>query len=97
MVYRATYKRQTHGQTDGSFEIDGFGGYVALVVVKGQYGVEVPLQGEVPSAVDVPGGCPFHPRCAFARPVCAQEMPALVSDPVESGRSFACHAPLGND
>jgi oligopeptide/dipeptide ABC transporter ATP-binding protein len=47
------------------------------------------------SPVDPPLGCPFHPRCAFARPICAQEMPALVSDPTESGRSVACHAPLG--
>ncbi|HSB64182.1 MAG TPA: ABC transporter ATP-binding protein [Thermoanaerobaculia bacterium] len=52
---------------------------------------------EAPSPVDPPPGCPFHPRCTFARPVCAQEMPALVSDPVDSGRTFACHAPLGND
>jgi oligopeptide/dipeptide ABC transporter ATP-binding protein len=51
---------------------------------------------EPPSPVDPPSGCPFHPRCASARPVCAQEMPALVSDP-ESGRSVACHAPLGAD
>jgi oligopeptide/dipeptide ABC transporter ATP-binding protein len=52
---------------------------------------------EPPSSVDPPPGCPFHPRCAFARPVCAQEMPALVSEPAESGRSVACHAPLGDD
>ena len=52
---------------------------------------------EPPSPVDPPTGCPFHPRCAFARPVCAQEMPALVSDPAGSGRSVACHAPLGDD
>ena len=52
---------------------------------------------EPPSPVDVPPGCPFHPRCAFARPICAQEIPAFTSDPADSGRSFACHAPLGDD
>jgi oligopeptide/dipeptide ABC transporter ATP-binding protein len=51
------------------------------------------VPGEPPSPFDPPSGCPFHPRCASARPVCAQEMPALVSEP-EGRRSVACHAPL---
>jgi oligopeptide/dipeptide ABC transporter ATP-binding protein len=51
------------------------------------------VAGEPPSPVDPPSGCPCHPRCASARPVCAQEMPALVSEPA-AGRSVACHAPL---
>jgi oligopeptide/dipeptide ABC transporter ATP-binding protein len=51
---------------------------------------------EPPSPVDPPPGCPFHPRCASARPICAQEMPALVTDPAEGARSVACHAPLGD-
>jgi oligopeptide/dipeptide ABC transporter ATP-binding protein len=54
------------------------------------------VTGEPPSAVDPPSGCPFHPRCASARAVCAQEMPALVSEP-DGGRSVACHAPLEGD
>ena len=51
---------------------------------------------EPPSRAVLPPGCPFHPRCASARPVCMQEMPALVADPADSGRTFACHAPLGD-
>ncbi len=52
---------------------------------------------EPPSSAIPPPGCPFHPRCASARPICAQKMPPFVSDLAASGRSFACHAPLGTD
>jgi oligopeptide/dipeptide ABC transporter ATP-binding protein len=33
------------------------------------------IVGEIPSAANPPSGCPFHPRCPHAMPVCAQEMP----------------------
>ena len=56
-----------------------------------------PDAGEPPSPLAPPSGCPFHPRCASARPVCSQEVPTLVATPPESGRSVACHAPLGAD
>ncbi len=45
--------------------------------------------GEVPSALDTPSGCPFHPRCPFAMSLCSQEVPQLQE--VGSGRSVACH------
>ncbi|MBN2212496.1 MAG: dipeptide ABC transporter ATP-binding protein [Sedimentisphaerales bacterium] len=35
------------------------------------------LRGEVPSPVNPPGGCPFHPRCQMAVERCKQEMPPL--------------------
>ncbi|MGD2064432.1 MAG: ABC transporter ATP-binding protein [Nitrospirota bacterium] len=37
--------------------------------------VHVPLKGEVPSPVDPPGGCPFHPRCPEAMRHCATQVP----------------------
>jgi oligopeptide/dipeptide ABC transporter ATP-binding protein len=49
---------------------------------------EVVLQGEVPSPLDPPSGCHFHPRCPHAMPRCAKEMPPLAR--VE-GRMVACH------
>ncbi|MCM3876693.1 MAG: ABC transporter ATP-binding protein, partial [Thermoanaerobaculia bacterium] len=53
-----------------------------------------PRPGESPSPLAAPSGCPFHPRCASARPVCTQEVPALVAGPADGGRSVACHFPL---
>jgi oligopeptide/dipeptide ABC transporter ATP-binding protein len=60
------------------------------------------LTGDVPSPVDPPSGCPFHPRCPKARSVsgredevpenCRGEMPPLVS--VERDHEAACWYPL---
>jgi len=38
---------------------------------------DVELKGEVPSPANPPGGCYFHPRCAFATDRCRTETPAL--------------------
>lgn len=37
----------------------------------------VPLQGEVPSPVNPPSGCPFHPRCPVAEDRCRTQLPVL--------------------
>ena len=37
----------------------------------------VPVQGESPSAVSPPPGCPFHPRCPFAITACREGVPPL--------------------
>jgi peptide/nickel transport system ATP-binding protein len=49
---------------------------------------QIVLEGEVPDPSDPPGGCPFHPRCPYARPRCATDVPAL--RPV-GDREVACH------
>ncbi len=36
-----------------------------------------PLEGEAPSALSPPPGCPFHPRCPFAIDACREAIPAL--------------------
>ena len=50
-----------------------------------------PLRGEVPSPVDPPPGCVFHPRCPRAQPECRSQQPALRD---VSGTRVACHFPL---
>lgn len=48
-----------------------------------------PVAGEVPSPIDPPSGCPFHPRCPLATDRCKSEIPA----PIQAGPSMvACHA-----
>ncbi len=47
------------------------------------------LMGEVPSALDLPPGCFFHPRCPQAGPRCSHESPLLVD--VRASHKVACH------
>ncbi|MGL4240642.1 MAG: ABC transporter ATP-binding protein, partial [Beijerinckiaceae bacterium] len=47
------------------------------------------LQGDPPSPIDPPGGCAFHPRCAFAADACRKERPILT--PLPGGGEVACH------
>ena len=35
------------------------------------------LKGDVPSPIDPPNGCPFHPRCAYKLEICDKEKPVL--------------------
>jgi oligopeptide/dipeptide ABC transporter ATP-binding protein len=47
------------------------------------------LGGDVPSPIDPPPGCPFHPRCPVAVARCRTELPVLRQ--VGPGRDVACH------
>lgn len=47
------------------------------------------LEGDVPSPIDPPKGCTFHPRCAHAIPECQQVKPTLKE--VKPGHRVACH------
>jgi oligopeptide/dipeptide ABC transporter ATP-binding protein len=50
------------------------------------------LPGDVPSPINPPSGCSFHPRCFNALPVCSTETPQLLEH--EPGHFFACHNPV---
>ncbi len=49
----------------------------------------IKLQGEVPSPVNPPSGCIFHPRCNYARPECKVTVPELRE--VKPGHFVSCH------
>ncbi len=47
------------------------------------------LSGEIPSPINPPSGCHFHPRCPYAQEICRQEYPPLEEQ--TAGHSAACH------
>ncbi len=49
----------------------------------------MPIKGEIPSPIDPPSGCHFHPRCPHAMPRCQAEQPVLRE--IAPGRFSACH------
>jgi len=47
------------------------------------------LEGDVPSPIQPPSGCRFHPRCRLRKDICSQEIPTLKE--IESHHWVACH------
>jgi peptide/nickel transport system ATP-binding protein len=52
------------------------------------------LIGEIPSPIDPPKGCPFHPRCALAIARCSESRPVLTD--IGDGHRAACHVVTQN-
>jgi peptide/nickel transport system ATP-binding protein len=46
------------------------------------------VPGSPPSLADLPGGCPFHPRCPYAMDICKEQMPGFTRP--ESNHRVAC-------
>ena len=50
---------------------------------------EVPIRGEIPTPLNIPPGCRFHPRCLYADNICREKEPPLIE--VEKEHYVACH------
>ncbi|MBU1249126.1 MAG: peptide ABC transporter substrate-binding protein, partial [Proteobacteria bacterium] len=48
----------------------------------------IPLTGDLPSPINPPSGCPFHPRCPEAMDVCAHDFPNTKE--LSPGHETAC-------
>jgi oligopeptide transport system ATP-binding protein len=53
------------------------------------------LEGDVPSPINPPSGCRFHPRCRYATAICQEIEPPLTN--YGNGHVAACHHPLNVD
>ena len=54
------------------------------------------LQGDVPSPMNPPPGCRFHPRCPIAAEVCAKSQPELRETDGDGHHLAACHLRTGD-
>ncbi|MDR1509691.1 MAG: ABC transporter ATP-binding protein [Synergistaceae bacterium] len=50
------------------------------------------IEGEIPSPINMPPGCRFHPRCPYVRGICKTELPQIRE--IDGRRRVACHFPL---
>jgi oligopeptide transport system ATP-binding protein len=60
-------------------------------VGEGKKKMKKSLQGEVPSPINPPSGCTFHPRCPYKMDVCSQQIPQLEGN----GHQKSCFLPEG--
>jgi len=78
----ALFLRCRHPYTEAL--IAAIPGLHSLTVSKGEL-----LRDDLPSALSIPPGCRFHPRCRHAIDICRREVPPLIE--YAPGHSAACH------
>lgn len=54
-----------------------------------------PLEGDVPSPINLPSGCVFHTRCKFTSKICREKEPKATE--ITLNHYVACHHPLKNN
>ncbi len=52
------------------------------------------LEGEIPSPINPPQGCPFHPRCTEVMDICSQTKPENIN--ITNGHEVSCHLYTGH-
>jgi peptide/nickel transport system ATP-binding protein len=50
------------------------------------------IPGTIPNLIDPPSGCRFHPRCEYAKSICAEKTPLF--EEIEPEHFVACHRAL---
>jgi oligopeptide transport system ATP-binding protein len=78
---REVYRHPAHPYTEGLMHS------IPRVDQKG--GRLDPITGAPPSLINIPSGCPFHPRCPYVRANCRSDVPPLYE--VRADRHSACH------
>ncbi|MCL2403517.1 MAG: ABC transporter ATP-binding protein [Coriobacteriia bacterium] len=56
-----------------------------------------PIEGLPPSLIDLPSGCSFHPRCPYAKEICQQEVPDVVTIGSSSGKTHTANCHFAGD
>jgi oligopeptide/dipeptide ABC transporter ATP-binding protein len=82
---RTLYREPHHPYTKGLIE--------ALPSQTGSKDRLVPIPGRPPSLIQLPSGCPFHPRCRYVMDRCRTEVPPLQKVAGGSGHVSACWLP----
>ena len=80
------YRRPHHPYTEGLIQ--------ALPSRSGARDRLIPIPGLPPSLINLPPGCPFHPRCRYVMDRCTKEAPPLRKVEAESRHVSACWLPL---
>lgn len=65
------FKDTRHPYTEGLFK--------SLPNIKNRTAKLVPIKGLMPDPTELPEGCVFHPRCDYAKPICAKKSPCLTN------------------
>ena len=79
-LYRRVQKLTDDDVTEGGTEsvlLENVKQFKLRYIGEGKKEMKKSLSGEVPSPINPPSGCHFHPRCPFAMPKCSVDRPVL--------------------